>query len=152
MLAVLGLGGLGGLAGCAKEPVSIDQVTVTTDDLARCEALVAALPEELDGHDRRRVAPAAALGAAWGDPAIVLTCGVDATIPPTAVCAQADGVGWYIPAEASDDQSVDLEMTTIGLRPAVRVQVPADYRPPPAIMVQLAPALKQTLATTGKCE
>jgi len=148
MLALLGLGGL---AGCAKEPVSIDQVTVTADDLARCEALVAALPEELDGQDRRAVAPSAALGAAWGDPAIVLTCGVSVTIPRQATCAETDGVGWYVPAAASDDQTVDIDMVTIGLRPAVSVHVPADYRPPPTIMVQLAPALKQTLAPIEGC-
>jgi len=139
------------VAGCAKEPVTIDQVTVTPDDQARCVALVAALPQELAGQDRRAVSPSAALGAGWGDPAIVLTCGVDDPIPAAAVCARADGVGWYIPDAAANDQSVDLELTTMGLRPAVHVHVPADYRPPPAIMVQLAPALKQTLAAVEGC-
>jgi hypothetical protein len=139
------------VAGCAKEPVSIEQVTVTRDDEARCAALVAALPKKLADLDRRRVAPAAALGAAWGDPAVVLTCGVDDKLPKAAACQEVEGVGWYAPEEAFDDQSLDVELTTIGLRPVVHVHVPAKYRPPPAIMVQLAPALKATLAATGGC-
>jgi hypothetical protein len=112
---------------------------------------VAALPQKLDDLDRRRVAPAAALGAAWGDPAVVLTCGVADTIPPTAICAEADGVGWYIPAEDSNDQSLTLEMTSMGLRPAVHLTVPADYRPPPKILVGLASAMKQALARVPGC-
>ena len=144
--------GLGlGLTGCAKGPVSIDQVTVSADDEARCVALVAALPEQLAGLDRRKVAPAAALGAAWGDPAVVLTCGVPDDVPAAATCSEVDGVGWYAPEEAYDDQSLDVDLTTIGMRPVVRVHVPAEHRPPPAIMVQLAPALKQALVATTGC-
>jgi hypothetical protein len=140
-----------GLAGCAKEPVSIDQVTLSADDLARCEALVAALPQQLTDLDRRKVSPAAALGAAWGDPAVVLTCGVPDDVPAAATCQEVDGVGWYAPDEVVSDQSLDAELTTIGLRPVVHLHVPAEDRPPPAILVQLAPLLKQTLAATTGC-
>jgi hypothetical protein len=140
-----------GVTGCAKGPVSIDQVTLSVDDLARCNALVAALPQQLADLDRRKVAPAAALGAAWGDPAVVLTCGAPYDVPAAATCQEVDGVGWYAPEEVVDDQSLDAELTTIGLRPVVHLHVPADYRPPPAILVQLAPLLKQTLAATTGC-
>jgi len=141
-----------GLAGCAKEPISIDQVTLSADDLARCVALVAALPQQLADLDRRKVSPAAALGAAWGDPAVVLTCGAPDDVPPAAACSEVDGVGWYAPEDEIDNQSVDAELTTIGMRPVVHLHVPADYRPPPAILVQLGPLLKQTLAaTTSGC-
>ena len=147
MLVVL----LVSVAGCAKEPISIDQVTIGPDDQARCAALVAALPQKLDDQSRRKVAPAAALGAAWGDPAIVLTCGVADQLPAGAACQEVDGVGWYAPEAAFDDQSLDLEMTTIGVRPVVHLTVPTKYRPPPAILVQLAPALKQALQSTRGC-
>lgn len=127
--------------------MSIPEATGSADELARCEALVAALPEELAGLSRRTVTPAAALGAAWGDPPVVLSCGVPQdTIPPTAPCQVADGVGWYIPEEAYDDQAADVALTTLDVRPVVHVQVPGRYRPPPAIMVALAPLLKEHLA------
>jgi hypothetical protein len=34
------------------------------------------LPEQVEGQQRRDVEPAGPLAAAWGDPAIVLRCGV----------------------------------------------------------------------------
>ena len=140
------------LSACGKEPVSIDQVTISAADEARCVALVSSLPATLDGQNRRKVAPAAALGAAWGDPAIVLTCGGPDTVPRGAACQLVDGVGWYVPEGAFADQSLALDMTTIGLRPVVHLHVPAAYRPPPAILVPLAPLLTRTLKKTTGCQ
>ena len=91
------------LAGCSSTP-TIDDVELSDADRAACEALVADLPDTLAGLDRRDVEPADALGAAWGDPAYVLTCGVPEPggYEPTAECNVIDGVGWYVP----DDQLV----------------------------------------------
>ena len=139
------------LANCGKEPVAIEHTSPSPEDAARCEALVEALPDTLSDQDRRLVSPAAALGAGWGDPPIVLTCGGDWQIPDGASCQEADGVGWYVPESAFDDQSADVEMTSIGFEPTVRVELPADYRPPATAMVELASAIKKTLKVTTPC-
>lgn len=120
-------------------------------DAGRCEALIAALPVVLSSQERRAVSPAAALGAAWGDPPIVLTCGGDWEVPAAASCQEVDGVDWYVPEAAFNDPAADVVMTTIGRAPVVRVELPADYRPPAAAMVDLAPAIRQTLAPTTPC-
>ncbi|CUR56627.1 conserved exported hypothetical protein [metagenome] len=139
------------LAGCAKEPVTIEHTNPSADDTARCEALVDSLPDTLGDQDRRLVSPAAALGAGWGDPPIVLTCGGDWPIPAGASCQEVDSVGWYVPESAFDDQSADVVMTSIGFEPTVQVVLPADYRPPAAVMVGLAPAITKTLKPTTPC-
>ena len=42
------------------------------------------------------------LGAAWGDPAIVLRCGVPVTGPTSAPCLEAGGLDWTF-TETEDD-------------------------------------------------
>ncbi len=136
------------LAGCGDEPVTIEHTEPDPADTARCEALIAALPDEVADQKRRLVSPAAALGAGWGDPAIVLTCGGDWPIPPAGVATEADGVGWYVPDEATDASTTQVVLLTIGWSPVVRLELPAEYGPPAQAMVDLAPALKQTLEPT----
>jgi hypothetical protein len=121
-------------AACADAPVSIDTSTGLTDaEREACQALVEALPDRLAGEERRLVAPAATLGAAWGDPAIVLRCGVPQPddFTDTSTCVEADGVGWYVPDTVllSDDETLDVTMTAVGYRPRVQVVVPGEYRP-----------------------
>jgi len=152
---VIALGML--LAGCGKEPVTIDAPALSADDVDACAKLVDALPDDLSDQHRRLVAPAAAPGAAWGDPPIVLTCGGSWPVPPSAICVDVNGVGW----QASDDDVLDLTkdssastatLTTIGAKPAVRLVVPADYFPPATALVDVAPALKATLAGIQGCD
>ena len=64
--------------------------------VAACAALIAALPASL-GPDisRRPVRGDAGRSAAWGDPAVVLRCGVaqpDQTVPPLTI----DQVAWVV--------------------------------------------------------
>ena len=60
---------------CASVPVDPPS-DLPADQQAACEGLVADLPDRLIGEDAREVSPDGALGAAWGDPALVLSCGV----------------------------------------------------------------------------
>ena len=62
--------------GCASEPPTITAPELSESDAVACRALVDALPDTLAGLKRVDVAGDSAYGAAWGDPAIVLTCGV----------------------------------------------------------------------------
>lgn len=124
-----------------------------------CAELIEAVPETVGGQQQREMEPKSALGAAWGEPAIVLTCGVplpDEVVatagtedPPT--CQVVNGVGWYVPEDQMADQTADVVMTTIDFQPAVQVQLPAAYRPTAAAMVDLAPAIKQTLKHVDRC-
>jgi len=121
------------LAGCAADPVAVDAPELSQRDAAACRDLVAALPDEVDGEERRDVSGDDGLVAAWGDPAIVLRCGVPRPedLTDTATCLEANGTGWFVPDDVllSDDESLDVTMTAVGVRPRVEVFLPGDYRP-----------------------
>lgn len=89
---------------------------------AGCGALHDALPDELDGRDGRETSPASDRTAAWGDPAVVLRCGVarPAGLTATSEIIEVDGVGWFL-AERADA----FVFTTVGRTPYVQVRVPA---------------------------
>jgi hypothetical protein len=142
------------LAGCSSTP-TVDDVDLSGDRRAACEALVADLPDTLAGLERREVEPADALGAAWGDPAYVLTCGVPEPedYEPTAECNVIGGVGWYVPDDQLTDQAEDATPIALSLRPYVEVLVPADYRTEgiDRALAELAPALKEHLGEGLSC-
>jgi hypothetical protein len=143
------------LVACGKEPVTIPTLRLTAADQARCSRLTEALPEEVAGQEARKTQPAAALGGAWGDPAIVAQCGVrvPSDFSRTSACTEADGVGWFVPDAQVDDSSADVVMSTAGYRPVLQVTVPADYRPNglAAAMVELAPVVKQYTELVRPC-
>jgi hypothetical protein len=143
------------VAGCGKEPVTIPTIRMSAADQARCQRVVDALPDKVADQSRRKTQPAEALGAAWGDPAIVAQCGVGvpAGFTRSAGCQEADGVGWFIPDSAVNDQSADVTMATAGYRPVVQVTVPASYRPNglAAAMVELAPMVKDYTRLVHPC-
>ena len=83
----------------------------------------------------------------------MLRCGVGkaAGYDKFASCQTANGVDWFVPDEAMQDQDTDVRMTTIGRSPSVEVVVPAEDRPPVAAMVDLAPAIKAHTQVTRRC-
>ena len=119
------------LSGCAADPVAVDAPDLSASDAASCRDLVDALPEEVDGHEWREVSGGP--GVAWGEPAIVLTCGVPRStgFTDTATCIEVNGTGWFVPDDVllSDDQTLDVTMTAVGVRPRVEVFLPGGYRP-----------------------
>jgi len=143
------------LAGCGKEPVNIPTVPLTAADQAVCQRVVDALPDEVAGQSRRKTQPAEALGGAWGDPAIVVQCGVPvpAGFTRTSPCQTADGVGWFVPEGEFGNASSDITIATVGYRPIVQVTIPATYRPSglAAAMVQLAPMVKRYTRLVKPC-
>jgi hypothetical protein len=71
----------------SQEPGSLALPPVPAPEArsASCDRLLSALPEELGRLDRRTIAaPAPAGTAAWGDPAVVLRCGLDRPVELTA--------------------------------------------------------------------
>ena len=110
-----------------------------------CENLDKALPSKVDGQDRRDPEPASALTAGWGDPAIILRCGVQRPSKmddPEADGVEVNGVGWLL--EKRDDGS--FRFTTTLRKAYVEVTIPekrtGDGMAP---LVDLAPAVKKTI-------
>ena len=141
-------------AGCAAQPVAVPAGPPPGEAGRACTALMRALPETLADQARREVSPADAGGAAWGDPPITLVCGAPA--PPGlrswSRCDVAEGVGWFVPDDQLEDQSLDAELTTVGVRPTVRVHLPAAHRPrASAVLLQLGPPIRQTLEAGRPC-
>jgi uncharacterized protein DUF3515 len=112
-----------------------------------CRDLVGDLPATLLGEDPVEVEGDTAYGAAWGDPAIVLTCGVDAIdlseAPP---CIDVDGVGWVVVEEGEETTFV-----ADGYRPRVRVVVPDDYAPEAGALTALGPVVQEHTELEDEC-
>jgi len=144
------------LAGCAGGgSVAVEAPAPSARDRVACERILAALPDTLAGEERRSVTPADAPGTAWGDPPIVLTCGVEmpAEFDEFATCVEANGVDWFVPAEQVEDDSRDVTFSTAGYRPIVELSVPAEYRPEggAAALAELAEPVGKRLETVQPC-
>jgi hypothetical protein len=141
------------VAGGCTSTVEVDGPDLSGSDAAACADLVDALPDRVADQLRRPVEPDDRAGAAWGDPAIVLRCGVPE--PPgsdeLSTCQVTDGVAWFIPDEQITGQAVDIVMTTIGRSPGVEVRIPADYFPPAATMVDVGASVRRHTDRFERC-
>ena len=131
----------------------VDKDDLTAADASACGDLRDALPELVDGLQRRPVDPEGAYAAAWGSSPVVLRCGVEEPeeLDEYSSCQITNGVAWFIPDEQITGAATDITMTTIGRTPGVRVTIPADYFPPAATMVGLAGSLKQHTDQVARC-
>jgi hypothetical protein len=88
---------------------------------AFCGRLHDALPARLDGRPTARRSPKSALTAAWGDPAVVLRCGVrqPQTLRATSELIEINGVRWFL-QETADN----YVFTSYGRMAFVEVRVP----------------------------
>jgi hypothetical protein len=142
------------LAACGEGAVTVGEPPLSSEVRETCRDLVAGLPEQVADADRREIEPADALGAAWGDPAIVLTCGVKGPedYDPTNGCTSVNGVDWYIPIEQLEGNGErDLTMTTIKRDVAVEVLMPGVYWPPAAALADLSTPVAAHTERTGRC-
>ncbi|MFF3949374.1 DUF3515 domain-containing protein [Streptomyces sp. NPDC001902] len=114
-----------------------------------CGALHDALPRKVDGLSKRSVSPVSDLTAGWGDPTVVLRCGVprpemltpgSTAYNPTADAVEVNGVSWLI--EKTDD---GYRFTTTGRRTFVEVTVPAEYAPEVDPLTDLGRAVETTI-------
>ncbi|MGZ4506974.1 MAG: DUF3515 domain-containing protein [Blastococcus sp.] len=129
-------------------PVDVPPVTPQAD--AACPALMRTLPLELMGDPSRRVKSASPFAYAWGDPPVVLICGVAAPagFVRGASAIQINGVQWYV--DTSDAHST--VWTTVDRPVNVEVRVPAsvDSAPVTSLTTQIAKALPFREPTPGK--
>ena len=104
----------GGLTACSPGAVRAEPPRPSPPARAACASLVADLPDRLDGQARRTTVPSSGLTAAWGDPAIILRCGVDvpAAYGPTAELSTVNGVDWSAYLQTSDGGGTGCEITS----------------------------------------
>jgi hypothetical protein len=113
--------------------------TLAAHQTAVCRDVTRALPKEVAADVvRRRVSPDDGTTAAWGDPAIVLRCGV---APGSALddLYEFDGVQW-----AMHDTGSTRTWTTRGRAVNVQVVVPDHYSGQAELLGSLATALAAT--------
>lgn len=144
-------------------PTEVDVPDLDEADAAACAAFVDALPDVLADEERGEVTPDEAPAAAYGDPAIVVSCGVAAPeeFDATAQCEVVNDVGWYLPPDQYDDPDADLTITAVGFRPRVEVLLPADYRDEDrgavsdtaaAVLAELTDPVRDHLTEAAECQ
>ncbi|WP_320774232.1 DUF3515 domain-containing protein [Streptomyces sp. CRN 30] len=119
--------------------------------VAVCEDLDEAMPAKVDGLVRKDPQPSSKLTAGWGNPLIILRCGV--AQPPKmvdpevaegrdadAVAGGVNGVDWLM--EKQDDGA--YRFTTANREAYVEVTVP-EGRDSSSVLIDLAPAVKKAI-------
>lgn len=111
-----------------------------------CAQLTGRLPGTVLDRPRQQLAVAGA--AAWGEPAIVLRCGVAPAGPTDDPCLAVDGVDWVF---TEDDDG--FRFRSFGRTPAVEVTFPLAIgrTAAPAGLVDLASAV-EPLPVSARCE
>jgi hypothetical protein len=125
------------LAGCAGS-FDVDEYPTVDGTEVDCKALMADVPQHVAGQGRLNVPGQVA--AAWGDPAIILRCGVEKpeALTPSSRCFDVSDVGWL--AESTADGYL---FTTIGRTFHVSVEVPKTYDPAADALADLAASVKK---------
>ncbi len=124
-------------AGCGGT-FDVDEYPTVRGTELDCKALLADTPRRVAGQHALEVADRVA--AAWGDPPIVLRCGVEepAALKPTSQCFDVNGVGWL--AETTADGYL---FTTIGRSFHVSLEVPKAYDPAADALADVASTVKK---------
>jgi hypothetical protein len=117
-------------------------VTPPSGESPGCAQLRRQLPQRLDGQQRRRTQPNSPSTDAWGDPAIVLRCGVPrpAAYRQTSELIGINGVDWL-----PEPVVGGYRFTTVGRAANVEVSVPSVYSPEVDPLVDLAAPIRSAL-------
>jgi hypothetical protein len=140
-------------AGCSSADDSASAAVPSPDAQAAelCRELDKVLPAKVDGESREDPEPASALTAGWGNPAIILRCGVarppkmlDPKVAeghdPDAVPGGVNGVKWLMEKE----EGGAYRFTTASRLAYVEVTVPGG-RDSSGVLIDLAPAIKKAI-------
>jgi hypothetical protein len=107
----------GTLAGCSAPRVKPAPEAANP----ACARALAAAPPTVLGQSRTDVQGQGAL--AWGDPMIVLRCGLPGIGPTTDPCVSVNDVDWVV----ADPDGDPVVFAAYGRSPTVEVDVPASY-------------------------
>ena len=108
-----------------------------------CARLVDQLPPRLDGHRARVVAPPTPLTHAWGNPPIVLRCGVGRPAgftPQSAQTTDVDGVLWF-----QQIGGAVVRWTAVRHETNIELEVPTSYEGQGGLLVQIGTAIAKTI-------
>ncbi|MEW2009599.1 MULTISPECIES: DUF3515 domain-containing protein [unclassified Microbacterium] len=101
-----------GLAGCSTT-VHLEPAADANDPA--CANVSVLLPDTVGGYER--VWTDAQATGAWGDPTVVLRCGVEPPAPSDLVCTTLGGVDWLVLEQEEERQ----RLVTYGREPAIEV-------------------------------
>ncbi|WP_336642651.1 DUF3515 domain-containing protein [Microbacterium sp. MMO-113] len=101
-----------GLTGCSTT-VHLEPAADANDPA--CANVSVLLPDSVGGYER--VWTDAQATGAWGDPTVVLRCGVEPPAPSDLVCTTLGGVDWLVLEQEEERQ----RLVTYGREPAVEV-------------------------------
>jgi hypothetical protein len=124
-----------------------DTVAVPVPDAqvaAYCHALHRELPAKIDGLPRHDLKPRSELTAGWGDPAIILRCGVPrpaADGDPSTYGAEVDGVSWSV----EQGSGGGVLLTTTLRKAYVEVALPKRFAHDISPLTDLADAIRHTI-------
>ncbi|MEE6389743.1 DUF3515 domain-containing protein [Microbacterium paraoxydans] len=100
------------LAGCSTT-VHLEPAADANDPA--CANVSVLLPDTVGGYER--VWTDAQATGAWGDPTVVLRCGVEPPAPSDLVCTTLGGVDWLVLEQEEERQ----RLVTYGREPAIEV-------------------------------
>lgn len=133
----------GGCSGAVSVPPAPDAADPA------CAQVVAAAPEEVLDASRRETTAQSAL--AWGEPPVVLRCGVTPLPPTDEPCLGVETEGVEVDWVRVDGDEGTATFTTYGRVPSLEVVVPAELTADPAqplaVLGALAPAAEVVPAT-----
>lgn len=115
-----------GLPGCGFAAVDVEPHTLTPGSESVCESLDGDLPDVVSDAVRRDVQDEPAGIVAWGEPPVVLRCGVGLPpeYEPDAVLTELNGVAW-LPIDGEGGEF----FATVDRDPIVEVAIPDAYEP-----------------------
>ncbi|MFN8169986.1 MAG: DUF3515 family protein [Candidatus Nanopelagicales bacterium] len=127
------------LAGCSRGvPVPPPEPPPEGVAAYACAQMKGLLPALVLGHPTTATTPTSTNTQAWGDPAIVLRCGVGvpAALTPTSQLITVNGIDWL-----PEQLERGYLFTTVGRTPVVEVSVPDAYTPESDALVDLSRAV-----------
>ena len=112
-----------------------------------CASVSVLLPSNVAGFDR--VWTDAQATGAWGDPTVVLRCGVEPPAPSALVCTTLGGVDWLVLEQEENRQ----RLVTYGRDPAIEINIrrgeQIDFQ---SIVDSISTSIQSGLApATAKC-
>lgn len=136
------------VSGCGASAVTVEPPHPTGAVATTCRSLLAALPDRVLDQESRPVQPEGALAATWGDPPILLRCGVPrpAKLRANSSCLEVERVGWF-----AEKATRGYIFTTVGRSAYVEVSVPSAYQPPANALVDVGEAIRRTLPVRTAC-
>lgn len=107
-----------------------------------CADLAGNLPDTVADQESRSTEPESPLTAAWGEPAIVLRCGVPrpAALTRTSQLVSVNGVDWF-----AEELTEGYVFSTYGRQVYVEVTVPDDYAPEIGPVTELSSSVAEAV-------